>query len=248
MKLLVNIRFFKLSAYFLGIMIINCFFLYGFKILTLLNKNLLSSELREYFIYSILIIMIFYQGCFIKFSRFPISHFGFTTKNWRESISLMNKIAFLMMIVILLIKLLGIHYHPAIFGKTLFTPQCVIIKSWNSWLLNFFLYITVSAPVQSIIIYGGILGPFADMLLPYKRGMAFYLPVVTSSALFSVVHLIISLQLALAAFLFCFICGLVYQRHRTLIGQIYVHIIVGVWLFFIVGFPFFNKHRPAFHY
>lgn len=228
---------FLLNYYVLGLIVIDSFYVFFLSILRTLDHKILIST---YVTLPVVVIVALYLFLFIYLSGYPKSYFGLTTRCWRKSIATMNKIVLPMMIAILLMKWVCIHYLPAAHGRTLFTPFYGGKISLETSLFNWLLYSFVSVPLQTIFVYGGLQGPFMEMTFRYQKGVLLYLPVVAASSFFSVFHLMASVPLAILSGIFCFICGLVYARHGTLIGQIYIHIVIGTWFFFIVGFPFFS--------
>lgn len=228
---------FNLGSYVLGLMMFGSFFIYFLKVLTALDHTL---AFNTYISLPIIMITAIYFLLFIHFSGRPKSYFGFTTKSWRQSIATMNKIALPMIILILLLKWSCIHYLPFAHGELLFTLFHKPHVSVTSWLFDWVIYVAISAPLQAIFVYGGLQGPFMELVAPHNNRNILYLPVAAASLFFSVFHLFISVPLAIVAGIFSFICGLVYSYHGTLVGQIYMHILIGTWFFFIVGFPVYG--------
>lgn len=166
----------------------------------------------------------------IRRSGLPLSTYGLTTAGWRRSIieSLLASIAFLALC--LLIKSIALRMVPAWQGLPLFQPR----DFGTSHALMYAGLYLFFAPAQEFIARGVLqssLQEFLDGRWVTARAIVY------STLMFSATHLHVSTQLALLVSLPSVLWGVLYARHRTLIGVSVSHVLIGGLMFFLVGIP-----------
>lgn len=168
----------------------------------------------------------------IKYSIYPFSAYGITTENWRYAVkdSLLWTIPLLLVIVgfkaLLVFNVTSYEHMPILdFYRSKHSTFAMAA-------LAAFLY-TLFVPIQEGVARCGLQSSF-QMFLTGK----FRIPIsiVLSNMLFSATHLHVSVKLALLVFPVGLFWGWLYYRHRTVIGIIVSHIIVGFFALFVVGF------------
>ena len=87
-------------------------------------------------------------------------------------------------------------------------------------------------PVQEIIVRGALQTSFYEFSVGIHK---VFWSVILSNFLFSITHLHLSLSASFEVYVPGLILGLLYARHRTLVGVTLAHMLIGVWAFFVVG-------------
>ena len=170
----------------------------------------------------------------IKRMGYPPAFFGITTRNWKiATVEALLATLFLMGLIVVfkwfLMHFLAKGQYHALFEMGDFYdliyhhPYLAIL----SILLYFFF-----VPFQELTIRGALQGPLQDFLIsPHKNLWA----ILMSNIFFSITHIHLSWQIALAIFIGGLVWGWLYTRHRTLIGVSISHAILGFWAFNIVN-------------
>lgn len=184
---------------------------------------------------SILAIAVF---ILIKCMDYPISKYGLTLKNWKRSLAES----------VLITGGLIIAATLFVYGVTNILPQFYpgnILSSVLSFnglyrgpinLEMFFLMIigySIFAPVQEFIVRGALQSSFEMFFTGRYRN---WIAIITSNMIFSVMHLYLSFELAITAFILGLFWGWLYARTHTLIGVSVSHIMIGIWAILFVGF------------
>jgi len=87
-------------------------------------------------------------------------------------------------------------------------------------------------PLQEFIVRGVLQGSFQEFM---QGRYKIFWSIVLSNLLFSITHLHISLLTTFIVFIPGLFWGWLYSRHRTLVGVIASHLIIGIWALCIVG-------------
>lgn len=176
----------------------------------------------------------------IKKNPYPLSFYGMTLHNWRQSTkeALLYTLPILALIVI--IKFIIIHMSPAFHNEPLFNWQEAynpLASKTVDWVeISMIIVYLIFIPVQELMYRGFLQGSLQEFLVGPKHVWS---AIIISNLVFSMTHLHVSFGLALAVFLPGLFWGWLYSRHGTLIGVCISHIMVGMWAFFIVGIKFF---------
>lgn len=172
----------------------------------------------------------------ILHSGYPIEIYGITLKNWKRSVieSIIYTIPFLFIILIykwLLIKTSASFADHNLFDFTLSLEMNKQHVSFWLAALTIFLYL-LFVPIQEFLARGIMQSSFQQLLVgPHKTFWAILL----SNFLFSDFHAYVSVRFGLAVIIPGIFWGWLYARHKTLIGPIVSHLIIGAWALFIVG-------------
>lgn len=169
---------------------------------------------------------------YMRKTRYPLSVFGLTLKNWQISLkeSLICTIAFMGLLVIF--KWYLINFVEAFKGHSIIQGNVVdmnIAVQYQMVLLFLYLFF---APLQEFISRGALQSSFEEFLMtPHKKVWAILL----SNLMFGMTHFIISPWFGMLSFVPGLMWGWLYSRHRTLVGVIVSHEIIGIWAIFILG-------------
>ena len=166
----------------------------------------------------------------IRRSGLPLRTYGLTTRGWRRSVgeSLLWSVAFLA--VCLLAKAIAIRSIPAWQGLPLFQPRDL---DESDTLIYAGLYL-LFAPAQEFLARGVLQSSFQEFL---DGRWVTTRAILYSTLMFSATHLHLSTELALIVLIPSIFWGLLYARHRTLIGVSLSHILIGGSVFFLIGIP-----------
>ncbi|MBX3708893.1 MAG: cyclic nucleotide-binding domain-containing protein [Gammaproteobacteria bacterium] len=188
---------------------------------------------------SIPLLILFAIPSFIamKLSGYPMELYGFTIKGWRWSVIESLAYTFIMLGIVVLYKLVLLHYNSRFSGRHLFDftlnlgPGRDKPISFLYGTLIICLYL-LFVPMQELLARGALQSSFQVLLIGrYKTLWAILL----SNLLFSVLHTHVSFGFGLIVYIPGLFWGWLYARQKTLIGPTISHLIVGAWAVFIVG-------------
>jgi hypothetical protein len=209
-----------------------CFFAFLFRLLgnTVAVKNeLVFSTLMGIFVL-IFLLTLMKQGGYKK------EFYGLTTKDWK--ISLKESVLFTLPVLALmtLFQWLLITHIPAFHNLHLFpylfsfSTRAVPLKTYFIFFSYLLIYI-ISCPIQELIARGALQG----LLKEYLAGTQKWLYIIGANLIFGMLHLYLSIGYALGALLPGLFWGYLYDRHRSIIGVSFSHIMIGVWAIYILG-------------
>lgn len=184
-------------------------------------------------VYATWIVIVFFLTLFaimIRKTGYPLSVFGFTTRNWLKycTESILFSIVFC---ILLLLKWYLITYTPVFGGVSLFENSSG--QNTGSLLLIPTLLYLLLVPIQVFIAQGAIQSPLLEFLPTKNRN---FLSVLVTTLLFSAVHVELSLVFALAVAVPSICWAIMYLRHRMLISIAISHAIIGFWAFAVLDF------------
>ncbi len=176
---------------------------------------------------------------FIKKSSYSFATFGLTLTNWRKHVREATLLTLPILIFFVFLKWGLITFVPAYSHIPLFNLGAAFTDI--EFTLTIFtgtvvIYI-VFCFIQEFIARGGLQSAF-HLLLPDGKGKTFK-AILLSNLLFAVAHTHIGTVFALAAFIPGLFWGWMYARQTSIIGVSVSHILIGVWVLFILGFPEF---------
>lgn len=173
----------------------------------------------------------------IKATRLPLSMFGFNLKDARKAIIESIFYTLLFCVLILLLKWLEILLLPSFADRKLIEPFAQIhgtsgMSPGLVWVASLLVYCFFITPMQEIVARGGLQSSL-DMFLvgPNKLLISIFV----SNLIFSMAHLFLSFKAAILVFFPGLFLGWLYSRHKTLIGVLISHMMLGFWAFWIVG-------------
>ncbi len=171
---------------------------------------------------------------FIRTSGYPLADFGIGFRYLLRS--LLDAIVFTAPVLALVTGLkaayllvsgapasLALIEHPDLAAQWA-DPQ---VRLW------FWIYV-VSCVVQELIVRGALQSSLELFLVgPHRRRRA----VLVSALLFSINHLHLSVAFAAMTFVPGVFWGWLFARHRNLVGPTLSHVVVGAYVFFVMGVP-----------
>ena len=166
----------------------------------------------------------------IKRGRQSWDFFGLTATNWRPALGEAMAWTFPILVLALAAKWLTI-LHPAYSHVSLFSGRMAQNPTYGPYLLQLCIYVAL-VPVQEFLARGVLQGSLQEFLT--GRNVA-WKAILISNLLFSTLHVHVSPSFALGTFVPGIFWGWLYSRHRTLIGVIVSHILIGAWIFYFVG-------------
>lgn len=161
---------------------------------------------------------------------YPRDFYGLTLKHWKQSLKDALFITPFLMILIVIMKWGLIHVSPAYMNHSLFEMEMNNANTWP-WMAIYF----VLTPFQELIVRGILQSSFEKLLISSSR---IYWAIILSNLMFSVTHFHMSVIFGFSAFLGGLFWGWSFAKHRTLLGVSISHVICGIFMLYVVGFPF----------
>lgn len=221
----------KMGSFLMGIITLLSLFSYGLHGL----KHLLStSSVSTYVTFPITLIAAGLLSFLIRSFKMPLHALGITTVNLRRS--LLEGFFFTIPIVLIGsgIKLFFMKEESMPFP--FFDPYALIQNPEHQnviyWLSINGIYCIFLVPLQELLARGALQG-LLEKFLTNKHRTA--LSITMTSLIFSSVHLIFSLPLAIAVFFISLFLGWLYSRTHNLAGCCLSHAIIGILGFLIMG-------------
>jgi CRP-like cAMP-binding protein len=180
----------------------------------------------------LIISLTFFAVLIIRACPFPLSVFGFTTRNWKKAIYEATIFTIPVLALIVFSKWCLIQFVPIYKNHAVFEPFALMPgATFKYWLLNSFVY-CLFIPIQEIMARGALQGPLEKFLAGKNR---VFTSIFISNLIFSSAHVFLSEQIAMIVFFSGLYFGWLYSRTYTLIGVILAHCLVGVWGLNVVG-------------
>ncbi len=169
--------------------------------------------------------LLFFITCFVivKKSNFPLTFFGFTLHGAMKSIKYMLPGTMTICIIMIVIKYLCIQNGVKGLDGSLFYDQY----------FDTLLLVYVPVVVLQDFLAKGVIQTVIERVLAGRHAKLW--SIITASALFGLVHIELSVEIAIASFLFGIYWGVVYVKGRTLIGVSISHLLIGN-LSYLLGF------------
>ena len=93
-------------------------------------------------------------------------------------------------------------------------------------------YVLLSSPIQELIFRGTLQARLKEFLIgKHHVGLSIFV----SNLLFALIHIAVSSVLSVFAFLAGLFWGWLYNKHKTLVGVVISHMMIGGWAFFVLG-------------
>jgi membrane protease YdiL (CAAX protease family) len=171
---------------------------------------------------------------FIRASGYPLAEFGIGIRHLFGS--LLDAVLFTAPVLGLVtaIKWVFLRVTPAYSGWPLIEYQDLAARWVDPQVRTWLAIYAVSCVVQELIVRGALQSSLEMFLVGRHRQTR---AVVVSALLFGVNHLHLSFAFAAAAFVPGLFWGWLFARHRNLIGPTLSHIVVGCYVFFVMGVP-----------
>jgi len=187
----------------------------------------LSPQHTTFLTAPLILLLVACAFTYVKQSRFGLSHFGVTSKNWKQSLFEGFIWTILIAGAILLIKWGIIYFVPKFHDVSLFTERSLS----GFELLSAIIYIAF-VPLQEFFARGLLQGQIEHFLdTPNNKLVA----IILSNMLFCLVHFQIAFELSVVAFLLGLLWGWLYSRTHNLLGVCVSHALLGFFGLFFLG-------------
>lgn len=227
-----------IGLFMMNVIVALCFFTFFLSWISQQEADAISSTIISLPL-TVIFVLLFFS--IMKSSGMPLRTFGLTTHNWRKALveSIFFTVIVCMFIVVL--KWVAIQTIPKYIGHPIFEPYLTINlhrspdNTWTYpivWWITLVAYCLVVAPLQELIVRGGMQGPLEVFLTgKYPKIKA----IIISNLMFSTAHLFLGIDISFMVFVAGLYFGWLYSRHPTLIGVIVAHAMLGTWSIMIVG-------------
>ncbi|ARK30482.1 CPBP family glutamic-type intramembrane protease [Halalkalibacter krulwichiae] len=188
---------------------------------------------------SLIIGFAFVMYIFMKGSPYSYKDFGVTTVNWRDDIKEAAIITLPILLFFLILKWFLITFIPAFSEISLFNPAAALTDigfSYPMFVFMILVYIVFSV-IQEFIARTGLQSALY-LFLPNSK-YKLIISIVLSNLLFAMAHSHIGTLFALVAFLPGLFWGWLFARQQSIVGVSFSHMIIGIWVLFILGYTEF---------
>lgn len=218
----------------MGLFTVNLLFMLGLYTLALKSLNTLVINFGSNLIsIAILALMSAVMFAMIKKSGYPMKTFGLTLEDWRGVLWRSFLMTLPLLAAIALLKGFVLYMHPEIDDQVFSIIPIIEGRKVDSTFYIYGLAYALFCPVQEFISRSGIQSSLQNFLPPTRSRT--WIAIVLSNLMFSTAHSHLNLTFALLTFFPGLYWGWMYARQRSLLGASVSHIMVGVWIFFIVG-------------
>ena len=171
----------------------------------------------------------------IRTSVYSAAFFGLIVRSeWRRQLVESAAVAIALSLLLTAVKSVGIAVIPSLAGETVIDPQFdmgLFARPWQDSIITV-AYVGL-CPVQELLARGVLQGAFYTLLVGH-RGAAIG-AVLVSNAMFAAAHAHVSVWLAIGSFGTGLVWGIMYHRHRSLLGVSLCHAIVGFYGLEVLG-------------
>jgi membrane protease YdiL (CAAX protease family) len=205
-----------LSSIFVSIVLLITFYIF---ILGIIYDHTFSNQavadiVTDYPIIEVISLLVIIR--IVMVSKLSMTDFGITFTGWKRSVTESLAISAVFIILLALIKYACALYYPGVFRETQ-----VIDLSYFGY--TYITYLAV-APLQEFIGRGAVQGTLEKLLDIRYRG---FFAILVTTFLFGALHMMISLNLAIASFITGWLWGWMYHRQKNLIGVSLSHFLIG---------------------
>ncbi|MDX8376871.1 MAG: cyclic nucleotide-binding domain-containing protein [Mariprofundales bacterium] len=219
------------SAAILSTLIIGiCVYVFTLQIVAELSRSVTATTFITVLIILILV-FVFHKA--IRQGGYPISDYGVNIKDWQRN--LIEGILFSLPILglVLIGKWLLIQWLPEMSDAPLMSWGADNKKlGFDGLLLDSLLY-ALFVPLQEFLARGCLQSTFSRFIVGRHIVLR---SILMANLMFALLHIHLSITLAIFVFLPGLFWGWMYARHQSLVGVCISHILVGVFAFSVVGF------------
>jgi CRP/FNR family transcriptional regulator, cyclic AMP receptor protein len=218
----------------MGIFVIATIGLLALYILLLGLMPKISAHVAETSFVSIPLLGIFglTTAYFLRRSRLSAEVVGLSTSNLRRALVEGVLFSIPIMLLMVLAKWIYLHSNPS-HASTPVLEWRAVLDHYGLWSeLAFAGVYGLFTAVQEFIARSGLQAPLERFLISKRRAL---LAIVLSNLLFATTHIHVSAQLALTVFFAGCFWGWMFKRHGNLYGCMVNHLILGTFVFFVLG-------------
>ncbi|WP_216829634.1 cyclic nucleotide-binding domain-containing protein [Alkalihalobacterium elongatum] len=175
----------------------------------------------------------------LRKSGYPLKSFGLTLDKWKIHVKDAILLTLPVLFFFLVLKWSIITFIPTFSHIELFNPTAAFAEigfSFSIFLITIIVYILFSV-VQEFIARAGLQSAFYRFL-PGSKGNHLK-SVILSNLLFAMAHSHIGTLFALSAFIPGLFWGWMFARQKSFVGVCVSHMLIGIWVIFILGFTEF---------
>lgn len=223
----------------LGVCMVAMFWLISLYTISLTSLISVGKHLANNTFLSVGLIFIFALGtfCAMRLTGLPLKQFGITLKDWPKKTLQAIMYTLPPMALFLLIKAYLVYFGANPQNVPLFSgfDEGIVdgAFSWEFYLMLISLYIIFS-PIQELIARCALQSIFYSFL-PGSETFRKWNAILLSNLIFSSVHSHLSLMFALLTFIPGLFWGWLFHKQHSFIGVSVSHIIIGIWVVFIIG-------------
>jgi membrane protease YdiL (CAAX protease family) len=176
---------------------------------------------------------------FMKKSSFPLKSYGLTFKNWQAHLKEAMLFTAPILLFFLVLKWGLITFIPSFTEIPLFNPAAALAEigfSYSMFVFMVFIYVIFSF-IQEFIARAGLQSAFLKFLPNSKSKLL--VSIILSNLLFAMAHSHIGTLFAIVAFVPGLYWGWLFARQRSLVGVCFSHMLIGLWVIFILGYTEF---------
>ncbi len=171
-------------------------------------------------------------------SGLPLKSFGLTLDNAKVAIyeSMMISLFFIVMLTV--VRYLWMVYSAQVDEASLFNPfgnlDMIVVDGnpWLTWFSTLMVYMLFIAPVQEVMIRGGLQATLQHFLTGKYHTLQ---AIVVSNVVFGSAHTYLSTRVIGISFIAGLIWGYLFYRHKTLVGVVLSHGLLGGYYFWVLG-------------
>ena len=158
----------------------------------------------------------------------PMAHYGITFAGWKEALFESLPWTIPVLALVTLAKWGLVELVPRFHGQAVFEPP----ETFSTARLIHLAVYCILAILQELVTRSGLQAPLEHFLTGPRAGIK---AILISNFVFAVFHLLNGFFFALAVFVPGLFWGLLFTRHRSLVGVSVSHIIIGCWALFFLG-------------
>ena len=213
-------------------LVILTFFIFSLNLIQHLSSHVTDTTLITL---PLLLLVLIAISVNMKVSGYSLSFYGITLKNSSPAATTAILYTLPLLGLMTLIKWIAIQTIPSLSGEPLFHMAALFTKkSAEMNMLDFvpLAYVLLSSPIQELIFRGTLQSSLKEFLIgKHNVGLSIFV----SNLLFALIHIAVSSVLSAFAFLAGLFWGWLYNKHRTLVGVVISHMMIGGWAFFVLG-------------
>nr|WP_246427563.1 cyclic nucleotide-binding domain-containing protein [Paenibacillus phyllosphaerae] len=218
----------------MGMFTVNILFMLG--IYTLSFRLLMSLVIEwgsNWISVGILAIMATAMYVMIRRSGYPLHMFGLTLNNWRKVLTESFVLTLPLLVGITLAKWVVLLLNPQIDDSVFSIVPMLLEGKMDHTMLIYGIAYALFCPIQEFISRSGIQSALMNFLPPSKTRV--WAAILLSNLLFAMAHTHLNVTFALLTLFPGLYWGWMYARQKSLLGASFSHILVGVWIFFVIG-------------
>ena len=223
-----------MSRFIVYLTILIFFYFYSMIIINLIGLKVASSTLISLPILVVFGLMMIHM---MRRSGYPLRMYGLTWQNgWRSFFESLG-ITAVVLAFIVMVKWWLIGNEAVLEGTPLFQPSYASNPGDSAALSRIDVVLLILGyclftPVQELIYRGALQSSLQTFFTGRHRTLS---AILISNLPFSMIHLQISFSLAIAVYFLGVLWGWMFFRQKTLVGVVISHLIIGAFVFFVLG-------------